>query len=46
MQNIGHDKENCALLEDYLATGGTNPMTPIAMIPWCKFCKTSHRSGE
>jgi hypothetical protein len=41
----GHDKDNCPLFNEYLASGAPNPFKQ-ATLPWCEVCRTRHRPSE
>jgi hypothetical protein len=41
----GHDKENCPLFHEYLASGATSPLNQITL-PWCEVCRNQHCPGE
>jgi hypothetical protein len=41
----GHDKENCPLFNEYLASGAPNPLKH-STLPWCEVCRNRHRPGE
>ena len=40
-----HDKENCPLFNEYLASGALNPLKQ-ATLPWCEVCRNRHCPGE
>jgi hypothetical protein len=41
----GHDKENCPLFSEYLASRAPNPLNQDTL-PWCKVCRTIHQLDE
>jgi hypothetical protein len=41
----GHDKENCPLFHEYLASGALIPLKQVTL-PWCEVCRNRHRLGE
>ena len=41
----GHDKENCPLFHEYLASGAPSPLKKVTL-PWCEVCRNRHRHGE
>jgi hypothetical protein len=41
----GHDKENCPLINEYLASGVPNPLKKYTL-PWCEVCRNRHLPGE
>jgi hypothetical protein len=41
----GHDKENCPLFHEYLASGDLSPLNHVTL-PWCEVCRNRHLPGE
>jgi hypothetical protein len=41
----GHDKEQCPLFNEYLASGALSPLKQVTL-PWCEVCRNKHRPGE
>jgi hypothetical protein len=41
----GHDKENCPLFHEYLASGALIPLKQVNL-PWFEVCRNRHRPGE
>jgi hypothetical protein len=41
----GHDKENCPLFHEYLASGDPRSLNHVTL-PWCEVCRNKHCLGE
>jgi hypothetical protein len=41
----GHDKEQCPLFHEYLASGVSSPLKKFNL-PWCNVCINRHSPGE